>query len=145
MAYISIFNDEDNRYYRVNFDVKNSILADSNTSTNETCLLITTTMRTGLGAAFPTFLIRTLDDVPPGDTPPAVDFTDLCKMYINYFLTESTIGQSSSSSTSSSSKSVSSSSSKSVSSSSSGSSISTGSSGSSISSGSSLSSISSEG
>ena len=113
MAYVSIFNDEDNRYYRVNFDVKNSILADSNTSTNETCLLITTTMRTGLGAAFPTFLIRTLDDVPPGDTPPAVDFTDLCKMYINYFLTESTIGFSSSSS---SSKSVSSGSSKSVSS-----------------------------
>jgi len=136
MAYVSIFNDEDNRYYRVNFDVKNSILADSNTSTNETCLLITTTMRTGLGAAFPTFLIRTLDDVPPGDTPPAVDFTDLCKMYINYFLTESTIGFSSSSS---SSKSVSSGSSKSVSSSSSSKSVSSGSS-KSVSSGSSLSS-----
>jgi len=121
MAYVSIFNDEDNRYYRVNFDVKNSILADSNTSTNETCLLITTTLKTGLGEAFPTFLIRTLDDVPPGGTPPATDFTDLCKMYIEYFLDQSTIGLSSSSSSSSSSKSVSSSSSssKSVSSSSS--------------------------
>jgi hypothetical protein len=141
MSYVSIFNDEDNRYYRVNFDVKNSILANSNTSTNETCLLITTTMRTGLGAAFPTFLVRTLSDVPPGETPPATDFTDLCKMYINYFLEQSTIGFSSSSSSSSSSKSVSSSSSKSVSSSSSSKSVSSDSS---VSSGSSLSSLSSD-
>ena len=120
MAYVSIFNDESNTYFRVNFDIKNSIISNDaeTTGSYEACLIITTTLKYPDGKSFPTFLIRTLDDVPPGVVIPATNFTDLCKMYINYFLSESTVGQSSSSSSSNSSSSKSNSSSSNTSSSS---------------------------
>ena len=135
-SYVQFWNDADGTYYRVNFTLQQSVLSKSTgaiTGATEYYLLITTTMTYPDRSKFPTFLVRTLNDVPPGDSA-ATDFSDLCRKYINYFINNSKLLETSSNSSSSkslssnssssSSKSSNSSSSKSLSSNSSNSSLS---------------------
>ena len=114
-SYVQFWNDADGTYYRVNFTLQQSVLSYSTgaiTGGTEYYLLITTTMTYPNRSKFPTFLVRTLEDVPPGDST-ATDFSDLCRKYINYFIDNSTLLESSSSSSSNSSSSSSKSSSSS--------------------------------
>lgn len=99
MAFVSIYNDENNAYYRVNFDLKNTVL-DDGSGAYETYLLVSTNMRNSLGAIQGTFKVKTLDDVPPGETT-AINFSNLCSKYITYYLDQAELSKSSSSSSSS--------------------------------------------
>jgi hypothetical protein len=99
MAFVSIYNDENNAYYRVNFDLKNTVLNDGS-GLYETYLVVYTDMRNSAGAVQPTFKVKTLDDVPPGETT-AIDFSNLCSKYITYFMDQAELSKSSSSSSSS--------------------------------------------
>lgn len=132
MATIYVFNEAENKTYTVTVDVFGTVvdklLALPTDGDIDYYLKISTTMRKAVdNSAFPVSIIRTLNDVPPGYLA-ATDFTDLIENYIEYYMDESELGastsssstssksSSSSSSTSSSSKSSSSTSSKSSSS-----------------------------
>ena len=126
---IRVFNQSDSKYYTVTVDFASSVInAVNGVPTNietDYYLKISTTMKFH-GAAFPEYLVRTLNDVPAGYAP--ANFTELIQDYIDYFVTQAELGWSSSSSSdsspSSSSRSSESSSSRSSESSSSNSSLS---------------------
>ena len=138
MSTVRILNDENGIYYNVNFDLQSSLLSDGS-GDNDYFIIVSTTIKDPVGASLPNYYVRTLSDLPPGGSP-VTNFTDLMKEYIDYYISQSTLGQSSSSSSISS---LSSSTSSSSSSSSSSNSSSSSSNSSSLSSSSSVSSESS--
>ncbi len=110
MATISIYQAEDNRTYQVTVDVFTSVLDQtyllpSNTYDIDYYLRISTTLRKSIdNSSFPTYVVRTLNDVPPGYSA-ASSFTELVDDYVEYFIAQAELGMSSSSSESSSSSS----------------------------------------
>ena len=104
MGQVRIYHDEDDREYTVNFDLKNSLLADGNGNA-DFYLVIKTSLKTVAGASFGEWRVKTLADIPPGGTI-ATDFNDLCNQYIDYFMAGAELAQSSSSSSSDSSEST---------------------------------------
>jgi len=114
MAQVKIYHDEDNRYYTVNFDLKQAILSRLpgdviGDAQFDFYLDVSTNMRKSNGTAFSHYLVRTLDDVPPTYST-ATDFGELCRFYIEYFMQTAELAMSSSSTSSSSESSFSSSS-----------------------------------
>ncbi|MFA5312403.1 MAG: hypothetical protein WC375_03665 [Methanomassiliicoccales archaeon] len=103
MGTTRIYHEEEDRYYNVNYDLYSSSLNDGDGAIDY-YILVTTDMRMVNGDAFPTFRIRTLEDVPPGGTP-ASTFTGLLNDYISWFMEQAELGLSSSSSSSSTSSS----------------------------------------
>jgi hypothetical protein len=102
MPTISVYQAEDNKTYQVSVDINTAILDRVNGSPSD-CqadyyLKITTTMRKAVdGSAHPIYIIRTLSDVPTGYLP-ATTFTELVDDYVQYFIDQAELGQSSSSS-----------------------------------------------
>ena len=103
MATIQVYHEENNRTYQVNVVLNRTLLSDGSGSAEE-YLLISTTIRKADGTAFGTYRVKDLTDVPPG-YPTASDFTELVNDYIEYFMDQAQLGQSSSSSSLSSSSS----------------------------------------
>jgi hypothetical protein len=102
MPTISIYQAEDNKTYQVSVDINTAILDRVNGSPSDYqadyYLKITTTMRKAVdGSAHPIYIIRTLSDVPTGYLP-ATTFTELVDDYVQYFIDQAELGQSSSSS-----------------------------------------------
>jgi len=124
MAEITIFNEEENKSYTMTVTLNRKSLKVSGTAVgaSEYYLLITTDMLMGDGTAFPNFIVKNLTDVAPGASSPASDFSALMDGYVDYFVSNSSLIYSSSSSSSSFGNSSSSSSSELYSSSSSSSS-----------------------
>jgi hypothetical protein len=118
MATVQIFHEEDGRTSTVSINLASSILSDMD-MVRDTYLLVNTSIRKSDGSAFPAYLVRDLSDVAPG-AGVATDWTELVNGYIDYFVSDAGLGQSSSSSSSSTSESSSSSGGNSESSSSSG-------------------------
>jgi len=118
MANIQIFHEETGSTYNVSVVLSSSILSNSN-MTRDSYLILTTTIPKLDRTSYPSYLIRDLSDTAPG-AGAANDFTELVNGYIEYFVSESQLGQSSSSSSHSSSSSSTSSEGYSESSSSSG-------------------------
>lgn len=114
MAQIRIFHDEDNRYYTVNFDLKFGVMVDigSPDGSQDFYIDVYTDVKKTDGTSFSHYTVRSLADVPPTYST-AADFGELCRDYVEYFMVQGEMAQSSSSSTSSSSSSTSSSSSSS--------------------------------
>lgn len=104
MATTKIYHQEENRFYQVTADVFSSVLDDGSGEVDY-YLKISTSIRKTDGSSFPDFRVKTLNDVPPGGSAPATDFSDLVDQYLNYFMTQAELGQSSSSSSNSSSSS----------------------------------------
>lgn len=109
MATISIYQEEDNKTYQVSVDINSSILDLVNGSPSngdiDYYLKITTTLKKSSdGSSFPTYVIRNMSDVPDGYST-ATTFTELVDDYVQYFIDQAQLGQSSSSSESSSSSS----------------------------------------
>jgi hypothetical protein len=108
MATISIYQAEDNRYYQVSVDIATSLMdriyGSPSDCQTEYYLKISTTLRKPDNTAFSQYVIRTLADVPPGYSA-ATTFTELVDDYVEYFITYSEMGMSSSSSSLSSSSS----------------------------------------
>jgi hypothetical protein len=106
MATVQIFHEEDSSRSTVTVNIASAILSTVGGSpadmVRDTYLLVTTTLRRVDGTAFPTFLVRDLSDTAPG-SPAASDFTELVNTYIDYFVDQAELGQSSSSSSSSTS------------------------------------------
>lgn len=98
MGQIKIYHDEDDREYTVNFDLKSSLLNDTD-ATTDFYLVIKTTLTNVDGTSYGEWRVRTLEDVPPGGTT-ATDFNNLCQQYVDYFMAGAELGQSSSSSSS---------------------------------------------
>jgi len=103
---IRVFNQADSRYYTVTIDMFSSVLDLNDIGENvdvsmDYYLKINTTMRKRSdNSAFPEYLIRTLNDVPPIYGTPA-NFTELIDDYVDYFVNQAELGMSSSSSSSS--------------------------------------------
>lgn len=144
MGQVTVYHEEDNAYYTVMFDLRSSLLSDGS-GASEYYLLISTSIRKPDRSAMSTYVVKALTDVPPGYSPPAASWTELCQWYIEYYMDQAELGYSTSSSSLStdSSSSNSSSTSSSLSSNSSVSSNSSSSSTNSSSSSKSLSSLSS--
>jgi len=98
MASIQILNDKTGQYYTVTVNISASLLSNGN-GESEYYLTIATTMRKADGTVFPVYVVKTLNDVPPGSVGPAANFTELMQWYVDYFVDASAITQSSSSST----------------------------------------------
>lgn len=114
MGTISVYNDEDNKTYKVTANLKQGLLApDQNTdgagktlADVEFYIEITTDIKKPDGTAYGKFIVRSLADVAPSIvgspsfTPntPATGWTQLLNDYVEYFLTASLMGWSSSSS-----------------------------------------------
>jgi len=126
MSNITFYSEQSNKQYKVNFDLKFTYHVDG-VGVNEYYLDIYTSIPKKDGSSFDHYVVRTLDDYPPGGST-ATDWTDMITQYINYFVEISEQIASSSSSSSSTSSSSSSSSEGNSSSSSSSSSSSTSSS-----------------
>jgi len=102
MPTISIYQAEDNKTYQVSVDINSSILdmVDGSPSDCQTdyYLKITTTLKKAIdNSSHPIYIIRTLSDVPTGYLP-ASTFTELVDDYVEYFINQAELGQSSSSS-----------------------------------------------
>lgn len=101
MATISIYQEEDNKTYQVSVDINSSILdlVNGSPSNGDTdyYLKITTTLKKSDGSSFPTYVIRNMSDVPDGYST-ASTFTELVDDYVQYFIDQAQLGQSSSSS-----------------------------------------------
>lgn len=95
MAQVKIYHDEDDREYTVNFDLRQGLL-DDGSGESDFYIVINTTLRNALGVSYGEWRVRSLSDVPPGDST-ATDFNDLCQKYIDYFMAESQLAESSSS------------------------------------------------
>ena len=111
MATINVFNEEDGKTYTVTVNLVAGILDRINglpTDLNiDFYLQLSTTIKKVDNSSFPIFIIRNLSDTPTGFGV-AASWSELINNYVDYFLTQSTYGMSSSSSTSSSSTSSSS-------------------------------------
>ena len=107
MASINIYNQESNTYYKVNFDLKQTVMEDTADGNINYGVTVTTTIPTTAGGTFSTFLVKTLADTPVGYGV-AADFNELWGWWIDYFQIEAELAQSSSSSSSQSSSSSSS-------------------------------------
>jgi len=103
MATIKILHEEDGSTSSVNVILASAILSDQD-MVRDSYLLISTTIKKVDGTAFPTYLVRDLTDVAPG-AGASTTFTELVNDYIDYFVNEAELGQSSSSSSNSSSSS----------------------------------------
>lgn len=103
---IPIFDKDQNATYQVRVDVVKSVDSGTTTGEHEYYLTISTTYR-HQGESFPTFIVKSLSDEPPGFSNSPSTFSELIKDYVDYF-TNYFILESSSSSESSSSESTSS-------------------------------------
>jgi hypothetical protein len=113
MATVQIYNQGDDRQYTVTFALKSTLLKDQGvTGENDYYIDVSTTLTFPNKSSFGHFVVRDLSDVPPG-YPVATDFSNLCSSYISYFMDQSELVYSSSSSSNSSSSSSSNSSSSS--------------------------------
>ena len=106
MATVQIFHEEDGSTSTVSVSLSSAILSKIDGSpadmVRDSYLLVTTSIRRADGTAFPSYLVRDLSDTAPGSGA-ATDFTDLVNGYIEYFVDQAELGQSSSSSSSSTS------------------------------------------
>ncbi len=113
MGVINIYNDEDNRTYQVNFDLKTGLVIESQTTTPgvvDYWLEVYTNIPKADGTRFTRSIVRSLSDIPPSEVTPATDLAELVAMWVEYFMTQAELAQSSSSTSSSSDSSLSSSS-----------------------------------
>ena len=99
MAQVKIYNQETNGYYNISFNLKRTILDDTDDGDIDYYITVSTNIPTKTGGTFPTFRIRTMSDTPIGYTT-ADDFNQLCAWYIEYFTVEAQLANSSSSSSS---------------------------------------------
>jgi hypothetical protein len=105
MATISVYHPENNRTYQVTVDIYSGVMDQNSEIGSDYYFRISTTMRKQSdNSAFPVYVIRSLSDVAPG-FPVATSFTQLINDYVQYFINEQELGQSSSSSSESSSSS----------------------------------------
>jgi len=100
MAQIRIYHQDTNNYYSIDFDLQQAILDTTVDVETEYWLVVSTNIPNSQGGYFPEFIVKSLEDVPPGYSPPASDFNELCKWYYEYITVESQITNSSSSSSS---------------------------------------------
>ena len=100
MATINIYSPEGAVYYQVNFNLQKSYLKDG-AGDDDIFLLIQTSIPKADGTQFPTIMVRTTADVPPGGVT-ATNFSNVCQQWISYFIDGGDIIASSSSSSSSS-------------------------------------------
>ena len=108
MATVPIYQEESNRTYQVNINLFASLLdndaGDAGDPNVDYYLKVTTNITMPDGTAFGEFLVRDLTDTPPGFAT-ATDFTQLVNYYVEYFIEQSELTESSSNSSSSSSSS----------------------------------------
>jgi hypothetical protein len=105
MATINVYHDETNTTYQVFAYVRDRRVGDG----RQYFLDISTNMVKPDGSSFDTFQVESLSDVAPDLGSPAADWTELVRGYVDYFVSQAELGQSSSSSSSSLSSSSSSS------------------------------------
>ena len=122
MSTIKVFDQSSGTTRTISFNLRTGIIADDLTGSTVYYIDISTDIPRIDGTSFPAYTVESLSDIPPGYVGDATNFSNLCGKYITYFLDQSELIESSSSSegysSSSSSTSLSSASSESSSSSS---------------------------
>jgi len=112
MPNVRVYNETDNRIYTVTMDIFTSVLdkvhglsSDGANGAVDFYMRVSTTMRRSSdNSALPEFIIRDLTDVPPGYAT-ALNFTELFDDYVEYYVDQAELGQSTSSSSATSSSS----------------------------------------
>lgn len=87
MATARLHCKEEERDYTITANLGSTALT-TNDGSHEYYLKIATDLRTPMGVAFPTYIIKTLADVPPTYAT-ATSFTELMGFYIEYLVSES--------------------------------------------------------
>ena len=88
MAQVRIYNQEQNRFFNINFDLRQNIVSDGSDVEVDYFLVVSTNIPRPDGSRFPTYTVKDLSDIPEDvemSSEEIENFTDLCRAYVSYF------------------------------------------------------------